>query len=78
MAGLLLYLGQMSPAHAQQVGWANQSWGMGSAEGYGVAVDESGVSVVTGTFQGSVILGRDEPNATTLTCWQWRHLYRPL
>ncbi len=67
IVGALLLLGQASLAHAQQVDWVNHSWGLGSAEGYSVAVDESGVSVVTGTFQETVIFGRDEPNATTLT-----------
>lgn len=67
LAGLLFCLSQLSSIHAQQVDWAKSSWGLGNAEGYGVAVAESGATVVTGTFQGTVIFGRNEPSATSLT-----------
>lgn len=67
----LLLLFVTGAARAQQVDWAKTSSSYlnpgASAEGYGIAVADNGESVVTGTFQGTVLFGRNEPNVTSLT-----------
>ncbi|MEA3274538.1 MAG: hypothetical protein U9Q81_04430 [Pseudomonadota bacterium] len=46
--------------------WATQAGGAGSVRGFGIAVDTSANSVVTGDFSGTVTFGAGESNETTL------------
>jgi hypothetical protein len=47
--------------------WAKRAGGTSSDEGYGIGVDGSGNSYVTGYFDGSSTFGAGESNQTTLT-----------
>jgi hypothetical protein len=56
----------LQPVEAQELEWAKQAGGSGWAVGYGIAVDGSGDSYVTGGFSGSATFGAGEANETTL------------
>jgi len=46
--------------------WAKRAGGAGNDQGYGIAVDSSGRSYVTGIFDGPATFGAGESNETTL------------
>ena len=47
--------------------WAKRAGGIGSASGFGIAVNAAGNSYVTGGFSGAATFGPGETNETTLT-----------
>jgi hypothetical protein len=54
----------LQPVEAQELEWAKQAGG----SGWGIAVDGSGDSYVTGQFRGSATFGAGETNETILIC----------
>ena len=64
----LCFIPPMSPAlRAQDLVWAKRAGGTSVDFGFGIAVDGSGNSYVTGRFGGSATFGPGESNETTLT-----------
>ncbi|MBI3248433.1 MAG: SBBP repeat-containing protein [Deltaproteobacteria bacterium] len=61
-----LLVGVSSLSQAQDLFWAKKAGGGGDDRGFGVAVDSSGNSYITGRFQQTAIFGPDEGNQTSL------------
>jgi Beta-propeller repeat len=60
-----IFVAKYSSSGALQ--WAKRAGGTGSGEGFGIRVDGSGNSYVTGSFEGSGTFGLGEANQITLT-----------
>ncbi|MDY6987422.1 MAG: DUF4347 domain-containing protein, partial [Thermodesulfobacteriota bacterium] len=64
------YSGTLSRFH-----WAKQAGGTDDDFGYGIAIDGSGNSLVTGFFEGTATFGAGETNETTLTSAGTRDIF---
>jgi Beta-propeller repeat/FG-GAP-like repeat len=62
-----LILAMSRSTEARGLDWAKQAGGTDSEEGFGIALDGSGNSSVTGYFEGTATFGAGEANQTTLT-----------
>lgn len=73
--GLVLWLVSVSSGQAQSLEWAKQAGGADSDGGADIAVDSSGNSYVTGSFNGTATFGPGEANETTLATFGTREMF---